>query len=200
MSDLSFRMAQIYQRPESSMLVTIQQGACLHFGNSSLPAYLMKIFANPYLIGPVTNIRNTTFIQKSIQEFLDIAPDRGVIMYVPVPEENFATNGTTVMGQMATMEGDTQNESTGIFKSISRSMSRRMKLNSANSVPLSITTTTTTGPHGAGTHETIPASDRDGHAKCSSGDTQTQSVRKSRSLRDIVSRRGGDRGSHDETQ
>ena len=121
-------------------------------------------------------------------------------MYVPVPEENFATNGTTVMGQMATMEGDTQNESTGIFKSISRSMSRIMKLNSANSVPLSITTTTTTGPHGAGTHETIPASDRDGHAKCSSGDTQTQSVRKSRSLRDIVSRRGGDRGSHDETQ
>lgn len=173
MSDLSFRMAQIYQRPESSMLVTIQQDACLHFGNSSLPAYLMKIFTNPFLIGPVTNIRNTTFIQKSIQEFLDIAPDRGVIMYVPVPEENFATNGTTVMEQMATMEGDTQNESTGIFKSISRTMSRRMKLNSANSAPLSITTTMTTGPQGAGTHETIPASDRDGHAKGSSEDTQT---------------------------
>lgn len=193
-SDLTFRLAQVYQRPENFMMVTIQQDVCLHFGNSDRPAYLMKIFAHPYLIAPITNLRNTIFIQKALHEFLDIAPNRGVIIYAPVPEENLATDGVTMLGDLVRLERDARDSS--VFKSISRSMSRKLK-SSSSSPRLSVATSSCDKADGS--HETTSVSDKDGHVKESSGEgDQSQSVRKSKSLRDFVYRRVGDRGSEEE--
>lgn len=115
------------------MLVTIQQDACLLFGNPSVPAYLLKVYALPSFIQPVTNLRNTKLIQAALQELLGIAPDRGVVIYTSVSEDNLATNGVTARGEISRLERQDQAESAGIFKTIGRSMSRRLKSGSAGS-------------------------------------------------------------------
>ncbi|CAG7961155.1 unnamed protein product [Penicillium nalgiovense] len=139
LSDFAYFLAQVYQRPESSMLVTIDQNADLLFGNTSGPAYLLKITALSSLIGPLTNLRNTTLIQSTIQEMFGIAPDKGVVIYNPASEDNLATNGTTARGEIDRLERIDSSNSPSIFKSISRSMSRRMKSSSGNSAPISLT-------------------------------------------------------------
>ncbi|KAL2822382.1 hypothetical protein BDW59DRAFT_173891 [Aspergillus cavernicola] len=125
----------------SLMVVTIQQGLCLRFGNSTLPAYSMKIFALPYLIAPITNLRSTILIQTALHEILHIVPSRGIILYLPVAEENMATNSTTMMGEIYRLERETHDREPGIFKSLSRSLSRRKKSSSGVSAPLSVATT-----------------------------------------------------------
>lgn len=110
------------------MMVTLQQDACIQFGVLGSPAYLMKIFALPYLIAPITNLRSTILIQSALQDVLQVPPNRGVVLYIPIHEENFASNGVTVMGEIARLER--YDQETGILKNISRSMTRRMKSSS----------------------------------------------------------------------
>lgn len=119
------------------MLVTINQNADLLFGTTSGPAYLLKISALSSLIGPLTNLRNTSLIQSTIQDLIGIPPDKGVIIYTPVSEDNLATNGTTARAEIDRLERIDSN-SPSILKSISRSMSRRIKSSSGNSAPLSL--------------------------------------------------------------
>jgi hypothetical protein len=121
------------------MLVTIDQNADLLFGNTSGSAYLLKITALSSLIGPLTNLRNTSLIQSIIQEMFGIAPDKGVVIYNPASEDNLATNGTTARGEIDRLERIDSSNNPSIFKSISRSMSRRMKSSSGNSAPISLT-------------------------------------------------------------
>ncbi|KAL4956007.1 hypothetical protein BDW69DRAFT_192768 [Aspergillus filifer] len=137
----SFVVIEIKTNTNSFMIVTIQQIASLRFGNLALPAYSMKIYALPYLIAPITNLRSTILIQAALQDILHIPPSRGIILYIPVPEENMATNNTTMMGEIARLEHDTRGREPGIFKTLSRSLSRRKKSSSAVSAPLSVATT-----------------------------------------------------------
>ncbi|KAJ5626365.1 Tautomerase [Penicillium lagena] len=130
--DLALHLAQVYQRPESSMMITIQQDVCLLFGSASVPAYLLKIYALPYLIAPITNLRNTALIQNALLELLGAAPDQGVIIYLPIQEDNLATNGVTAHGEITRLQRLSQNESPGLFRTLSRSMSRRLKSGSGH--------------------------------------------------------------------
>ncbi|KAJ5359655.1 uncharacterized protein N7496_012068 [Penicillium cataractarum] len=136
-SELVFRLAHIYQRPESALQVVVQHNVSVVFGNTSLPSYLLKIYALPSAIAPVTNIRNTDLIQKGLQELLGIAPDQGVVLFLSVPEENLATNGSTAQGTISRLERN-EAESPGLIKSISRGMSRHLKSSSGNSAPISL--------------------------------------------------------------
>lgn len=181
-------MSQIYQRPESSILVSIQQEACLHFGNTPLPAYLMKVTALPGLIAPLTNFRNTILIQNALQDLCHIVPSRGVVIYTPVPEENLATNGVTAMGEIARLEQQTEDDDHGFFKSISRSMSRRLKSSSAHSNPLSLATTSSwaNAPEG---HGSAPRSAKDMGSQSNSKDEgKDRTVKKSKSIRQLIMR------------
>ncbi|PYH87726.1 MIF domain protein [Aspergillus ellipticus CBS 707.79] len=140
-STISSRMARIFQKSETHMMTTIQQDACIQFGRSTMPAYLMKVFALPYLIAPITNLRSTILIQTALHEILHVAPNRGVVLYIPIAEENFATNGATMMGEIARLERSSGDHGPGLFKTISRTMSRRLKSNSSQSASLSVATT-----------------------------------------------------------
>lgn len=115
----------------------VQQNVSIIFGNASHPSYLLKIYALPSAIGPVTNIRNTGLIQTALQELLGIPPDHGTVLFLPVPEENLATNGSTAQGAISRLER-TETDSPGLIKSISRGMSRRLKSSSGNSGPFSL--------------------------------------------------------------
>ncbi|RAL16929.1 MIF domain protein [Aspergillus homomorphus CBS 101889] len=135
-SMITTQMARIFEKSEACMMTTIQQDACLYFANSNMPAYLMKVFALPYLIAPITNLRSTILIQVALEKIMSIASNHGVILFLPMPEENLATNGVTVMGQIANLE-----RGTGLFRTISRTVSRKLKSGSAQSAPISVATT-----------------------------------------------------------
>jgi hypothetical protein len=160
--DVLFRLSQVYQRPENCIMVTVQQESCVLFGsNNTLPSYLLTVYGLPSFIAPVTNIRNTTLIQRALEELLGIPPILGVIIYIPVSEENLATNSMTVRGEISQMERSEQGDSPNLFKSISRSMSRRLKTSSGQSVPFSMPSAAATASPSAHTPSEGPASPRD---------------------------------------
>ncbi|KNG82201.1 hypothetical protein ANOM_008465 [Aspergillus nomiae NRRL 13137] len=190
-SVVSSRLAHIYQRHESSMMVTIQQNVCIRFGTSKDPSYLLKLYTLPCLIGSITNLRRTSLIQSALRDLLQIEPYRGVVLYLPVPEENFATNGVTYMGEIARHEPRTDDDDPGILRNISRGLSRRLKSNSAHSAPRSEATTSSWDPE---TDARTSTSVRGNDSLQSEGSREAEALsqgnsRGSKSLRHFLSRR-----------
>lgn len=198
------------------MLVTIDQNADLLFGNTSGSAYLLKITALSSLIRPLTNLRNTGLIQSTVQEMFGIAPDKGVVIYTPASEDNLATNGTTARSEIDRLERIDSGNNSSIFKSISRSMSRRMKSSSGNSAPISLTsvmspdiaTPTSTSPiavvsgqaplpspNQADDKRPIESPKREKVLQVSSKDEKSErTLKKRESLKSFVNRRLGELG------
>jgi hypothetical protein len=172
------------------MFVSMQVIPSLRFGNSTVPAYSMKVFALPYLIAPITNLRSTILIQAALHDILHIQPSRGIILYIPVAEENMATNNTTMMGEVARLQSDTHGHGreSGIFKSLSRSLSRRKKSSSGASAPLSVATTSSWAA-GSDVHEAKPAAISESEGTNTSADEGSVRPRQSRTLRLFGSRR-----------
>ncbi|KAL4893662.1 Tautomerase/MIF superfamily [Aspergillus ambiguus] len=185
-STIASQMARIYQKPQSSMMVNIQHSACLHFGNPKHPSYLMKISALLYMIAPISNLRSATLIQAAMQQLLHITPDCGVVLYFPIPEENFATDGATMSSEITRLERRSEDEDPGILRTISRSMSRRLKSSSVSSAPVSEATTVS---HSC---ESEPTASKDMESPCDTDvlkdETSTTSVKKPRSIRRLLPR------------
>ena len=124
---MSEHIAQRYQRPISSILITLNHSACLLFGGSFDPAYTLTISALPSQVQPTTNKRNATLIQSFLLDSLNVSPSRGVLRFVAIPEENLAINGMTVFGMIESSnkfarEHDLENQEA---KGRHRSRSRR---------------------------------------------------------------------------
>lgn len=103
-TDLSYSLSSRYQRPESSILVTVSHSACLLFGGSFDPAYTLTITALPSQVQPVTNKRNAALLQKNMEDALGVSPERGLVKFVAIAEENMATNGRTAAGEIEDLE------------------------------------------------------------------------------------------------
>ncbi|PYI07164.1 hypothetical protein BO78DRAFT_469442 [Aspergillus sclerotiicarbonarius CBS 121057] len=192
-SNISSHMARIFQKSETLMMTTIQEEACIHFGRSSLPAYLMKVFALPYLIAPITNLRSTILIQAALQEIIHVAPSRGVILYIPISEENFATNGVTMMGELARLERSSPDHGPGLFKNLSRTMSRRLKSSSSQSTPISVATTSSWACGGDGTQASSMTGKESQCSDALKNEGKQKSGTKPKGLRHFLSRQGSER-------
>ncbi|KAJ5551900.1 Tautomerase [Penicillium sp. DV-2018c] len=130
LSELVHRLAQLYDRPEAHMLVTIDQNADLVFGTPvSTEAYLLKISAHSSMVTPLVNARITNNMQCTLEQLLGITPDKGIVIFIPVIEENLGRNGTTAWAEINRLE-KVSSTSPSVFRSLSRSMSRRIKPNS----------------------------------------------------------------------
>lgn len=171
-------------------MIAFQQDTRVAYGsNTTLSAYLLTIYALPSLIAPMTNLRNTSLIQATLQDLLGIPPNLGVVIYIPVPEDNLATNGMTVRDEISRLERN-DDDNPGLFKTISRTMSRRLKSNSAQSAPHS-------GPStgGATSPTSNPRTDQPQSPETMQpvlqqiGEEKGQSIRKRDSFRTIVRRR-----------
>ncbi|KAK0736956.1 Tautomerase/MIF superfamily [Apiosordaria backusii] len=103
-TELSYHLSTRYQRPVSSIVVTLQHGACMLFGGTFDPAYVMSIFALPSQLLPTTNKRNTALIQKHMEEAIGVVPARGFLRFVPTKEEHLACNGNTMAGEIDELE------------------------------------------------------------------------------------------------
>ncbi|KAI0180504.1 Tautomerase/MIF [Hypoxylon sp. FL1284] len=95
-TDLSYHLSSRYQRPISSIAITLNHGACMMFGGTFDPAYTLTIHALPCLVQPTTNKRNAALIQQHMRETLGVVMSRGYVRFVATPEENMAVGGKTV--------------------------------------------------------------------------------------------------------
>lgn len=103
-TELSYHLSTRYQRPISSIVVTLHHGACMFFAGTFDAAYVMSIFALPSQVLPTTNKRNTALIQRHMEGALGVNPKRGFLRFVPVDEEHMATNGKTMAGEIDDLE------------------------------------------------------------------------------------------------
>ncbi|KAK3295906.1 Tautomerase/MIF superfamily [Chaetomium fimeti] len=103
-SELAYHLSTRYQRPVSSIVVTLRHGACMFWGGSFDPAYVMSVSALPSQLQPTTNRRNAALIQRHMEDTLGVRPGRGLLRFVPVPEECLVCDGRTVAGEVEELE------------------------------------------------------------------------------------------------
>ncbi|TVY83267.1 hypothetical protein LSUE1_G002161 [Lachnellula suecica] len=119
-TDLSYTLSTRYQRSENSIVVTLTHSACLLFAGTFDPAYTMTINALPSQLQPATNKRNSALLGKAMEESMGVAPNRGLIKFVPVPEENMATDGKTAAGEIEELDRETAANNINLNRSLSR--------------------------------------------------------------------------------
>ncbi|KAK7517867.1 hypothetical protein IWZ03DRAFT_377314 [Phyllosticta citriasiana] len=133
-TDLSSQLSQRFQRPEASIMISLQHSTCLLLSGSFEPAYVLSITTVPSLVQPVTNKRNAALLQQFLDEILNVTPERGVIRFHPLEEANLATNGRTVLGEIE-REQKKQAEANGEVKRPTTKQSRRSFMLRAKTSP-----------------------------------------------------------------
>ena len=104
--------------------MTISHSACLLFGGSFDPAYTMSITALQCQLQPVTNKRNAALLQKAMEDALGVVPGRGLIRFLPIDEENLATNSKTVAGEIEDLEKVNAEDISSVRRTLSRGKNR----------------------------------------------------------------------------
>lgn len=130
-TDLSHHLSTRYQKPETSIMITVNHSACLLLGGSFEPTYILTINALPVQLQPTLNKRNAAMIQAFMTESIGVSIDRGIVKFVPIQEEAFAMNGMTILGEIENLERS-QAEETGMRRAATKS-SRRSGVSKAKS-------------------------------------------------------------------
>ncbi|KAG7122592.1 Macrophage migration inhibitory factor like protein [Verticillium longisporum] len=157
-------MAEVYTnviRPVSSIVVTLQHGACMLFGGSFDSAYTLSISGLPIEFAPTKNRRNAALLQKHLEESLGVLPHRGYLRFVPLSEENVAWDGKTVASELAESQG--QEDQHGVATILQQKTSRRLSAKSMSSLKSGSTNTNNipdgidiTASHGMGSGPPMP--------------------------------------------
>jgi hypothetical protein len=85
-------------------VVTLAHSCCLLFGGNFDPAYTLTINALQTQLQPVTNKRNAVLLAKAMEEGLGVGPERGLIKFCPIAEENMALSGRTLAQEIEDLE------------------------------------------------------------------------------------------------
>lgn len=110
------------------MMITVNHSACLILGGSFEPAYILTVTALPVQIQPTTNKRNAALIQSFMSDTLGVTPDRGIIRFQTIPEENMAISGRTILGEIERLEKQQAEENGGLRCAV-KSAAMRSKSN-----------------------------------------------------------------------
>jgi Macrophage migration inhibitory factor (MIF) len=139
----SNQLSTRYQRPEASIMIDVTHSACMMLAGSFEPTYTLTITALAANIQPATNKRNTALLQHWMEENLGVEPSRGVVKFVAVPEENLATNGVTVLGEIEALDKHLGFDNVGGLK---RSLTRGRTINKGKKTSDSSSTTSSHSP------------------------------------------------------
>ena len=133
-TDLSHHLSTRYQRPEASIMISVQHSACLLLGGSFEPTYFLTISALPTQVQPTTNKRNAALIQNFMAESIGVPSDRGIIKFIPIAEESLAINGMTILGEIERLERQHAEEN-GVsnVKRVSTKNSRKFSMGKSKS-------------------------------------------------------------------
>ncbi|CBX99454.1 similar to MIF domain containing protein [Plenodomus lingam JN3] len=132
-TDLSHHLSTRYQRPETSIMITVNHSACLLLGGSFEPTYILAINALPVQLQPTTNKRNAAMIQTFMAESIGVSPERGIIKFLPIPEDSLAMNGMTILGEIERLERQHAEESGSNVKRVVTKASRKSAMYKAKS-------------------------------------------------------------------
>ncbi|KAH7406936.1 Tautomerase/MIF superfamily [Phaeosphaeria sp. MPI-PUGE-AT-0046c] len=137
-TDLSHHLSTRYQRPEASIMITVNHSACLLLGGSFEPTYILTVNALPVQLQPTTNKRNAALIQNFMCESIGVTPDRGIIKFVAIQEDSLAMNGMTILGDIERLERQQAEESgTGMKRAITKSSRKSAVFKAKSSIQLS---------------------------------------------------------------
>jgi hypothetical protein len=132
-TDLSHHLSTRYQRPETSIMITVNHSACLLLGGSFEPTYIFTINALPVQLQPTTNKRNAALIQQFMCESIGVTPDRGIVKFVPIQEDSLAMNGMTILGDIERLERQHAEETGAGMKRAMTKSSRKSAVSKAKS-------------------------------------------------------------------
>lgn len=85
-------------------MINVDHSSCLALAGTFEPCYILTISALPSQMQATTNKRNAALIQSFMADILSVPPERGIIKFIPVPEENYAFNGNTLSGEIERLE------------------------------------------------------------------------------------------------
>lgn len=88
-------------------MINVDHSSCLALAGTFEPCYMLTITTVPSQMQPATNKRNAALIQSFMADILSVPPDRGIIKFSPIPEENYAMNGNTMLGEIERLERQT---------------------------------------------------------------------------------------------
>ncbi|KAM0713710.1 hypothetical protein Q7P37_010672 [Cladosporium fusiforme] len=103
-TDMSYHLAARYSRPDSSIMINVDHSSCLALAGTFEPCYILTISTVPSQMQASTNKRNAALIQSFMADILSVPPERGIIKFVSIPEENYAFNGNTLLGEIERLE------------------------------------------------------------------------------------------------
>lgn len=119
-------------------MITVNHSACLLLGGSFEPTYILTINALPVQLQPTTNKRNAALVQTFMHESIGVTPDRGIVKFVAIQEENLAMNGTTILGDIERLERQQAEESgTGMKRAMTKSSRKSAVSKAKSSIQLS---------------------------------------------------------------
>ena len=128
------------------------------FGGNFDPAYTLTITALNSQLQPVTNKRNATLLAKAMEEGLGVAPNRGVIKFLVMSEDNLATDGRTITSEIEELEKEHAENNSSLQRNLSKNTPKSKRRHSMRSLRTSKNTLPTHNEHGS---PTPPISDPD---------------------------------------
>lgn len=114
-------------------MITVNHSACLLLGGSFEPTYILTINALPVQVQPTTNKRNAALIQSFMTESIGVSSDRGIIKFIPIPEDSLAMNGMTILGEIERLERTQADENGSNIKRALTKSSRKSGMTKAKS-------------------------------------------------------------------
>lgn len=132
-TDLSHHLSTRYQRPETSIMISVNHSACLLLGGSFEPTYVLTINALPTQVQPTTNKRNAALIQTFMADSIGVSADRGIIKFIPIPEDSLAMNGMTILGDIERLERQQAQENGTNVKRVATKNSRKFSVGKSKS-------------------------------------------------------------------
>jgi hypothetical protein len=119
-------------------MITVNHSACLLLGGSFEPAYILTVTALPVQIQPTINKRNAALIQSFMSDTLGVMPDRGIIRFQAIPEENMAISGRTILGEIERLEKQQAEENGGgLRRAVTKSSRKSVVMRSKSTLQLS---------------------------------------------------------------
>jgi hypothetical protein len=101
-------------------------------------------------------MRSTTMLTEELYQLIGIGPDLGVIIFIPVPQENLAMYGSVVGNELSKVE---QQDNPGFMKTLGQSISRRHFKSSSGGTSDPLSPSSIKSPTVAQTLQSAPVDD-----------------------------------------
>jgi hypothetical protein len=116
-------------------MINVDHSSCIALGGTFDPCYVLTLSLVPSQMQATTNKRNAALIQSFMADILSVPPERGIVKFVAIPEENFAVNGSTLLGEIERLEQQQLSGNGGVKRAMTDVRKSMPAFKSKNSIP-----------------------------------------------------------------